>query len=234
MIAVITGATGAIGQQICREFARHGIDVAVCYNRREAEAQALAAELATSVRAVAVGLSLEDPTSIARAFDYIHSVFGHVDYLVNNAGISLIKPLLDTTPDEWQRMLAVNLTSAYYTCRQVLPKMYHTGGSILNVSSMWGSLGASCEVAYATAKAGLEGFTRSLAEEYAGTVRVNAVAPGFVLSPMNAHLTPEEVEEFFRDNPTMHPITPEEVATLCYQVATDPTKTGQIVPLGWE
>ena len=155
MIAVITGATGAIGQQICREFARHGIDVAVCYNRREAEAQALAAELARSVRAVAVGLSLEDPTSIARAFDYIHSVFGHVDYLVNNAGISLIKPLLDTTPDEWQRMLAVNLTSAYYTCRQVLPKMYHTGGSILNVSSMWGSLGASCEVAYATAKAGL-------------------------------------------------------------------------------
>ncbi len=231
--AVITGATGGIGTQLCRCFAAHGAWVAVCYHSKEQQAQQLAQQLVENygVRAIAVYMDMDDPDTVQQAFDYIRSVFGHVDYLVNNAGVALIKPLSMVTVDEWHHILNVDLSAAFYTGRQVLDDMYHRGGSIVNVSSMWGQLGASCEVPYSAAKAGLEGFTRALAQEYPPTVRITAVSLGFVDTPMN-DLSADEQADFFRQNPTMRLLSPVEVAEFVYHIATT-APTGTIAKLGW-
>lgn len=233
LTAVITGATGGIGTQLCRCFAAHGVWVAVCYHSRQQAAGQLAQQLASDygVRAIAVCMDMDNPATVQQAFDYIRSVFGHVDYLVNNAGVALIKPLSMVTPAEWQHILNVDLSAAFYTSKQVLDDMYHRGGSIVNVSSMWGQLGASCEVPYSAAKAGLEGFTRALAQEYPPAVRITAVSLGFVDTPMN-NLTPDEQADFFRQNPTMRLLSPVEAADFVYHIATT-APTGTIAKLGW-
>ena len=233
-MVIITGATGAIGRELCRLFAAAGENVAVCCHTRREEAAMLAATLAETygVRAVWHEVDLASPASIREAFGYFAAALGHADYLVNNAAVSLVKPVSMMTDEEWERVIAVDLGAAYYTCRAVLDEMYHRGGSIVNVSSMWGQLGASCEVAYSAAKAGLEGFTKALAEEYDGSVRVNAVALGYVDTPMNAHLSAEEKAQFFADNPSMRCLTPQEAAEAVYAVATS-GETGRIVRLGW-
>lgn len=233
-MVIVTGATGAIGREICRMFAAAGENIAVCCHKREEEAAALCRALSDEygVRAVWRAVDLADPASIRAAFDYFLSVYGHCDYLVNNAAVSLVKPVSMMSEAEWDEVIAVDLTALFHTCRAVLDGMYHRGGSIVNVSSMWGALGASCEVAYSAAKAGLEGFTKALAEEYAGTVRVNAVALGYVDTPMNAHLSAEEKAAFFAENPTMRCLTPREAAEAVYRAAVS-DETGRILRLGW-
>jgi 3-oxoacyl-[acyl-carrier protein] reductase len=146
--------------------------------------------------------------------------------------VSLVKPVSMMTDAEWERVIAVDLSACYYTCRCVLDGMYHRGGSIVNVSSMWGQLGASCEVAYSAAKAGVEGLTKALAEEYDGTVRVNALSLGFVDTPMNGHLSAEEKAQFFADNPTMRCLSAQEAAEAVWRLATD-TVSGCVERLGW-
>jgi len=233
-MVIVTGATGAIGREICRLFAAKGEDVCVCCHRRTEEAQALcrALEQTYGVRAVWQAVDLAAATDIRRAFDYFLSIFGHCDYLINNAAVSLIKPVSMMTDAEWDEIIAVDLSACFHTCRCVLGEMYHRGGSIVNVSSMWGQLGASCEVAYSAAKAGLEGMTKALADEYAGTVRVNAVALGYVDTPMNAHLSEEEKAQFFSEHPSMRCLTPQEAAKAVYEAALAPV-SGDVVRLGW-
>lgn len=233
-MVIVTGATGAIGQEICRLFAAAGEDVCVCCHSRTEAAEALCLSLAEEygVRAVWQAVDLADAASIRRAFAYFLSVFGRCDYLVNNAAVSLVKPVSMMTDAEWDHVIAVDLTACYHTCRCVLDDMYHLGGSIVNVSSMWGQLGASCEVAYSAAKAGLEGMTKALADEYAGTVRVNAVALGYVDTPMNAHLSPEEKAQFFVEHPGMRCLSPREAAEAVYAAAVAPV-SGDVVRIGW-
>ena len=233
-MVIVTGATGGIGREICDLFAAAGEDVCVCCHSREEEARALCVRLAETygVRAVWRAVDLANAEDISRAFSYFLSVFGHCDYLVNNAAVDLIKPVSMMTAAEWDRIIAVDLTACFHTCRYVLGEMYHRGGSIVNVSSMWGQLGASCEVAYSAAKAGLEGLTKALADEYAGTVRINAVALGYVDTPMNAHLSEEEKAQFFRENPTMRCLTPREAAEAVYRAAIAPV-SGDVVRIGW-
>ena len=232
--AIVTGATGAIGQEICRLFAEAGVNVCLFYHSRAAEAEALAADLARKygVRTVWHAVDLADPASIRQAFDYFYSVFGHCDYLVNNAAVSLVKPVSMMSDAEWDRVLATDLSACYHTARAVLDEMYHSGGSILNVGSMWGQLGASCEVAYSAAKAGLEGLTRALADEYAGSVRVNCLSLGYVDTPMNAHMSEEDKAAFFRENPTMRCLSAEEAAQAVYDLANEDV-SGEVRRFGW-
>jgi len=233
-MVIVTGATGAIGQKICETFACAGEDVAVCCHSREVEAEALCASLAAryGVRTVWRRIDLESPASIREAFGFFLSVFGHCDYLVNNAALSLVRPVSMMSDEEWQRVIAVDLSAVYYTCKAVLDQMYHRGGSIVNVSSMWAQLGASCEVAYSAAKAGIEGFTRALADEYRGAVRVNALSLGFVDTPMNAHMSAEDKRAFFADNPTMRCLSAAEAAQAVYELAVADV-SGEVRRLGW-
>lgn len=233
-MVIVTGATGAIGQEICKCFAQAGEDVCLCYHAREEAAVRLAAKLAADygVRTVWHAVDLADPLSVRDAFTYFLQVFGHCDYLVNNAAVAPIRPVSCTTDEDWRLVIDVNLSGCFYTARQVLDGMYHRGGSIVNVSSMWGSLGASCEVAYSASKAGLEGMTRALADEYEGTVRINAIALGYVETPMNAHMTAEDKAAFFAEHPSMRPLTAAEAAQAVYELAKADV-SGEVRRLGW-
>ena len=148
---------------------------------------------------------------------YVRSLrerFGPVDTLVNNAGISRVGLLTDMSPEEWDRVMKVNVTSLYNTCRTYVPDMIRAGGGqILNVSSVWWICGASCEVAYSASKGAVNAFTKALAKELAPShIRVNAIAPGILDTRMNAHLSETETAEIREQIPAGYIASPEEAA----------------------
>ena len=160
------------------------------------------------------------------------------DIIINNAAISEVGLLIDMTPETWDRILGTNVTSIYNTCHTFLPEMIQKrNGHIINISSVWGSVGASCEVAYSAAKGAVEAMTRSLAKELAPShIRVNAVAPGIIDTDMNSHLTSDELTEICDDIPMGRMGTPEEIAGVINQLLDMPEYlTGQIIRCdgGW-
>ncbi len=225
-VILITGGTGAIGAALAEEFVAE--DVIFTYNTRKAEAR----ELSERLRCRAVFADISDVTSVNTAVTEILRDYGHIDILVNNAGISLIKPFLDTSYEEWQRMLDVDLTGVFNMTRAVAPSMVsRKSGAVVNISSVWGVHGASCEVAYSAAKAGVIGFTKALAKELGlSGITVNAIAPGVIDSPMNsAHLTSEELSELAEDTPLGRLGQAAEVAKAVRAVAENRFITGQVL-----
>ena len=232
MTVLLTGATGGIGQETARLFAHEGYNLALGYHANEAGAKALADELTRDygVWAVPIRLDLEDKAQLSAAIEWVQATMGRISILVNNAAISLVKPIEETTSEEWDKVIAVDLTGAFWACKCVLPSM-REGGAIVNVSSMWGSLGASCEVAYAAAKGGLEAMTKSLAKEYPD-VRIGAVSLGWVDTPMNARFDEADKQAFFAQNPTMHVLSPRDAAEAILR-AIRGEESGQVFRLGW-
>jgi len=230
---LITGATGGIGREIAESLAKRGYNLALGYHSRVDEANSLAARLtdAYGVWAVPVGLDLADSLDVEAKIKGIEATMGRVEVLINNAAVSLVKPVEETSAEEWQKVIATNLSGAFFACKAVLPSM-REGGSIVNVSSMWGALGASCEVAYSAAKAGLEGMSKALAKEYPD-LKINVVSLGWVDTPMNASFDEEDKREFFAKNPTMHELSAFEAAQLIVRVALG-EGSGQTYKLGWE
>ena len=173
-----------------------------------------------------------NPDDVRQIFQTIESSVGGLDILVNNAGIAHIGLLTDMTDEEWNHLIQTNLSSVFYCCRQALPYMIsQKEGCIINISSMWGTVGASCEVAYSAAKSGVHGFTRALAKELApSNIRVNALACGVIDTEMNRMLSPEDKIELADEIPSGRFGTPEEVAHLAWQIANAPSyMTGQII-----
>lgn len=198
-VAFVSGGAKGIGEAIVRKLAGCGFSVAIGYNASGERAEALALELQRGgVNAIAVKLDLEDAASIKEAFSAAKKYFGFVDTLINNAGVSLVKPYFDCSEEEIDRIISINLIGAMLLSKEFAPDMVSAGfGRIVNISSCWGVRGASCEVAYSASKAGVIGFTKALNAELARSgVPVNAVAPGFINTDMNAHLTAEEVADF--------------------------------------
>jgi 3-oxoacyl-[acyl-carrier protein] reductase len=163
---------------------------------------------------------------------------GAIDCLVNNAGISHIGLLSDMTADEWNTLIQTNLTSVFNCCKQVIPGMVaRQSGSILNISSVWGVCGASCEVAYSASKGGINAFTKALAKELAPSrITVNAIACGAIDTRMNHFLSEEERTQLIEEIPACRMGTPEEVARLALELSgAHPYLTGQVITLdgGW-
>ena len=163
---------------------------------------------------------------------------GSIDLLINNAGISYVGLLTDMTPDEWKAVIDINLTSVFNLCHAVVPHMVREKtGRIINISSVWGLVGASCEVAYSASKAGINGFTMALAKELAPSgIAVNAIAFGAVDTEMNGHLSAEEKEALFTEIPAGRMATPEEAAESILHLSHMPLYfTGEIVKVdgGW-
>ena len=214
--ALVTGASRGIGRAIALEFARQGYAVAAFYHRDETSAASLLSELrALGADAETFRADVADRIQVEAAVSRANARFGHIDVLVNNAGIALPQKLLgDCSPAEWERMLAVNVTGVYHLCRCVLPGMLaRHEGRIINVSSVWGLCGASCEVPYSTAKAAVIGFTKALAKEVGPSgVTVNCVAPGVVDTDMNAALPPEALEALAEETPLGRRGSPADVA----------------------
>ncbi len=193
--ALVTGGAGGIGSAICRRLAQDGYSVIINYSRSKEKAGALAAE----INGQAIGFDISDIKAVSDAFSEI----GHIDLLVNNAGISEIDLFHCIPQEKASQIMAVNLTGAMNCARTVLPDMIRNGaGCIINISSMWGQCGASCEVDYSASKAGLIGFTKALAKEVAPSgIRVNCVAPGFIMTEMNSRFSEEDLALIREDIP---------------------------------
>lgn len=226
-VVLITGGTGAIGSAVAEEFAKTD-DVIFTYNSNEERAKTLAEKL----KCGCARMDVADAYSVDSAVRGVLKEFGHIDILVNNAGISLIKPFLDTSYEEWRRMIDVDLTGVFNVTRAVAPTMVNRkSGAIVNISSIWGVRGASCEVAYSAAKAGVIGFTQALARELGPSgITVNAVAPGVIDSPMNsAHLSAEELDALAGETALCRLGQPSEVARAVRAVAENGFITGQVL-----
>lgn len=212
---LISGASRGIGRAAAFAFARAAWFVGVNYCQSEKEAQEVVASIA-DIGGLACALQgdVRSPADCAAMVQTMEARFGPLDALVNNAGISLPGLFSDVSGADWQRTLDVNLTGARNMAAAVLPGMIsRKRGAIVNVSSMWGRCGASCEVAYSAAKAGLIGFTKALAREVGpSNIRVNCVAPGVIQTDMNAALTPKDMAALSEATPLCRIGQPAEVA----------------------
>ena len=229
---LVTGASGAIGRAIALAYAQAGWSVALHYHTGEAAARQTMEEICFQggdAEIFPADLALED--QVDGLFTAAEKRFGPIGALVNNAGIAWRGLLTEMTLAQWERLIAVDLTGAFLCCRRALPAMIRAKeGSIVNVASMWGEVGASCEAAYSAAKAGLIGLTKALAkEEGPSGVRVNCVAPGVIRTPMNGDLSPQELDALREETPLGRLGTPEEVAQAALFLGTHPFLTGQVL-----
>ncbi|MCR5421129.1 MAG: SDR family NAD(P)-dependent oxidoreductase [Lachnospiraceae bacterium] len=230
--AIITGASRGIGKAIAQTFAQNGYDLTLtCINNRD-KLSALAEEIEKNH-----GISVNTFTGDLGKYENTVSLFKEirdVDVLINNAGISYFGLLQDMEPKDWENVISTNLNSVFYCSKLAIPHMLHKkSGKILNISSIWGNLGASMEVAYSASKGGVNAFTRALAKELApSNIQVNAIACGMMDTDMNSIFTPEETADIISEIPANRIGRPEEAAHLALQICTGNTYlTGQIITL---
>lgn len=236
-VVLVTGSSRGIGKAIALYFAEKGYDVVINCVRPSNEPLLL--KVAEEIRSHGVSClpfvgDMGNFSDCERLFDKIKKEFGTLTCLVNNAGISYLGLLQDMTPDEWNRVISTNLNSVFHCSKLAIPMMLHEGeGNIINISSMWGLAGASCEVAYSAAKGGMNSFTKALAKELAPSrISVNAIACGVIDTEMNSFLSDEEREVLLEEIPAGRMGTPREVAALAYSMAEQSHYlTGQIVAL---
>ncbi len=231
---LITGASRGIGRACALKFAKEGYFVYLNYRNSTGQMQEVARALAEIPNAQYSILQGDVGSShdVASMFSQIENEGRHIDVLINNAGISHMGLLHDMTDEEWNRILQTNLSSVFYCCRKAIPQMLKVGGGvILNVSSMWGRVGASYEVAYSATKAGVNGLTLALAKELApNNIQVNAIAFGVVDTDMNQMLTEEERENIAYEIPIGRFATPSEAAQMVWDTVNTPFyMTGQII-----
>ena len=233
-VALITGSSRGIGRAEAIALARRGYAVCINYIEHEAEAQETLHLLQSEGdEAIAVRADVSNRTEVEAMVRETEKRLGYVTLLVNNAGIAGQCLFQDLTPQHWERMLGVNLTGAFNTIQAVLPHMLHEhAGCIVNVSSIWGQRGASCEVTYSCTKAALIGLTRSLAAELAPTqIRVNCVAPGVIRTDMLDALPAEVLPQLAEETPLRRLGTPEDIAHAAAFLASDKASfiTGQVL-----
>ena len=238
-LVLITGASRGIGRAIAVRFAEQGYDIAIVAHSAKEKLQEVAEIAATHhVRCYPFLCDVGAEGAAAEVVDAL-SAHGHgVDILINNAGIDHIGLLQDTTWQEWQALVSTNLTGCYAFCHEVIPGMvWNHRGRIINISSVWGVCGASCEAAYSATKGGINAFTRALAKELAPSgIQVNAIACGAIDTEMNQWLDPSERTALEAEIPMGRLGRPEEAAELAWQLATGPDYlTGQVIQLdgGW-
>ncbi len=233
-LALVTGASRGIGAEIVKTLSQNGYSVILNYNK----SKSLAEEIEKNYKNVySFQADISKYNEIKSLVNFAINKFGHIDLLVNNAGIDLIKTINDTTFEEFDNLMKTNLYSAFFTSKEVSKYMIDKkSGHIINISSIWGIIGASCEVAYSISKAGLDAMTKSLAKELGpSNIRVNSIAPGIIDTDMNSFLTENEQNELFNEIPLKRMGTTKEVANCVLFLENNPYITGQIIQVngGW-
>lgn len=235
---IVTGGSRGIGAAIVKELARSGYKVILNYNQSKMQARKIQEELKKEgINIEIFKADVSKREEVKELIEFTLEKYKRIDVLINNAGIDQIKPFMTITNEDWNTMMQVNLNSVFYCTQEALENMIHNkNGCIINISSIWGSTGASCEVHYSAAKAAVDGMTKALAKEMGpSNIRVNAIAPGLVNTDMNKDLTVEDLEELKKEIPLGRIADPEEIVNSIKWLINDEYISGQIISVngGW-
>ena len=226
---LITGGSRGIGKAMVEQFSKSGAQVAFTYFKSENDAR----DVAMKNGALAIRADSKNEADIRRAVDEVVQKFGAVDVLINNAGISSVSLISDLSLSDWREIFSVNVDAAFLYTKCVLPEMIHKkSGRIINITSMWGQVGASCEVCYSASKAALIGFTKALAKELGPSgITVNAIAPGLIDTDMNSGFTSEDLAQVINETPLSRIGKAEDVACAAMYLASDAASfvTGAVI-----
>lgn len=232
---LITGGTKGIGKACAQEFLSNGYEVILNYCHDEETALATQEEFnLQGFCPVLMRADVSDEEQVKDMFREVFRLYGKIDVLINNAGISKVRVIQDTSIFDWEEVMGVNAKGTFLCSREVAENMiYSGGGCIINIASIWGEVGASCEVAYSASKGAVIAFTKAIAKELAPSfIRVNCVSPGVIDTEMNAHLTEPEMEDLINQIPIGRLGTGEDVAKACYFLAENSYITGEVISVG--
>ena len=233
-VVVVTGGSRGIGAEIVKFLAKLDYKVVLNYNKSESYAQDVKKEL-NDVEIFKADVSKKEEANAL--IDFAIKKYGKIDVLINNAGIAQTKLFTEITDEDWKNIIDTNLNSAFYCSREAVKNMIHNkSGLIINISSIWGITGASCEVAYSTSKAAINGFTKALAKELGpSNIRVNAIAPGIINTEMNSYLSENELKNIKEEIPLEKIGDPVDIAKCVKWLIEDNYTTGQIISIngGW-
>jgi 3-oxoacyl-[acyl-carrier protein] reductase len=229
MKILITGGSRGIGRALVELFSKNGHEIVFFYHANDA----LAKEVSDNTGARAMRCDISSSASAADATNRAIELLGGIDVLINNAGVSSFCLFDEISDEEWRRIIDTNLSGAFYVTREAVKHMISQKcGRVINIGSMWGKVGAACEVHYSASKAGLRGMTLALAKELAPSgICVNCIEPGVIATDMNAHLSDGDITALCEETPLGRLGTPHEVAELAYFLASDKASfiTGQII-----
>ena len=234
VVVLVTGASRGIGKAIAQSLAKNENKVIANYNKSEEQAKLLEKEF-NNIEIYRADVSKRE--EVHNMIQDIIGKYGRIDVLINNAGISQEKMFSDVTDEDWNNMINTNLYSVFCTIQEVLPYMIaQKNGSIINISSIWGIVGASCESIYSVSKAGIDAITKSLAKELGPSgIRVNSIAPGIIDTDMNKNLSQQEIEDIKNEIPLEKIGRTADIARCVEWLINDEYTTGQIISIngGW-
>ena len=231
-VVVVTGASRGIGRNIAYNLAVNGYDVVANYNNSESEAQKLKEDLQNQGIEIDIfKANVSKRNEVLRLINFVMEKYNRIDVLINNAGISQEKMFTDITDEDFEKMIQTNLYSVFYATQETVKYMIpEHKGCIINISSIYGMTGGSCEVHYSMAKAGVDGMTKALAKELGpSNIRVNSVAPGAIETDMNSNLTDEEKKVLEMETPLGKIGKPSDIAKAINWLVEDEFTTGQII-----
>lgn len=237
-VAIITGASRGIGREIAKTLARKGIKIIANYNKSEKESKELKEELQREGYEIEIfKADVSKKEQCEELVKYTLEKHKKIDILINNAGIDKYQLITEVSQEDWNEIINTNLYSAFCMCQEVLPNMIHNkNGCIINISSMWGIVGASTEVVYSISKAGLDGLTKALAKEVGpSNIRVNSIAPGYIETDMNKDYSEKEKLDIIENIPLEKLGKTEDIAKCVNWLIEDNYTTGQIISIngGW-
>lgn len=229
---IVTGGSRGIGSAIVKELAKENYNIVLNYNNSEEAAKQIQKEL--KEKGINIEIFKADVSKreeVKALVQFTLNKFKNIDVLINNAGIAQEKPFTDITDEDWDKMMQVNLNSVFYCTQEVLENMIHSKkGCIINISSIWGITGGSCEVHYSVTKAGIDGITKALAKELApSNIRVNSIAPGMIATDMTNDYTEEEINEIKAQIPLGRIGAPIDIAKCVKWLIEDDYTTGQVI-----
>ena len=229
---IVTGGSRGIGKCLVENLAREGHNVLLNYNKSEKQAKKIQSDLKEEGITIEIfKADVSKKVEVKKMIEFAIKKWDNIDVLINNAGIAKLQMFQDVTESDWNEIIDTNLKSAFYACQEVVPNMIHKkSGCIINISSIWGLVGASCETVYSISKAGIDALTKSLAKELGpSNIRVNSIAPGVINTDMNSKLDEQIINEIKNETPLERIGNPIDIYKCVKWLLEDEFTTGQII-----